>query len=78
MHTLGLNTFFACKILFEDPSCIRAKGGTLNTELELTAIKWCCRAAVRLFLCPTVLIHVCNDRSVKRHNICYILSYLEL
>ena len=67
MHTLGLHTFFACKILFEDPSCICAKGGTLNTELELTAIKWCRCVAVRLFLCPTVLIHVLAESFRTRH-----------
>lgn len=41
MNTLGLNTFFACKILFQEDLCIRANNGVLSPELEETAMKWC-------------------------------------
>lgn len=43
--TLGLNTFFACKILFEndDDSCVRAKGA-VTCEDEERAMRWCRRA----------------------------------
>lgn len=44
--TLGLNTFFACKILFEDldNSCINAKHGVLTSDDAQMALRWCHRA----------------------------------
>lgn len=46
--TLGLSTFFACKILFddEDNSCVHAKRGVLTAEDAKRALKWCRRAEV--------------------------------
>ncbi|KAF5370525.1 hypothetical protein D9757_010151 [Collybiopsis confluens] len=39
--TLGLSTFFACKILFQENSCTNAKTGTLTVADEEQAVKWC-------------------------------------
>lgn len=46
--TLGLNTFFACKILFKDDdnSCVNARCGVLMAEDAKKALKWCRRAEV--------------------------------
>lgn len=46
--TLGLSTFFACKILFQDNdnSCVHAKRGILTVDDERKALKWCHRAEV--------------------------------
>ncbi|KAF5377991.1 hypothetical protein D9757_009836 [Collybiopsis confluens] len=38
---LGLNTFFACKYLFQEDSCLFAKTGTLTAEAERKALRWC-------------------------------------
>lgn len=53
--TLGLSTFFACKVLFddEDNSCIQAKHGVLTLDDEETALRWCRRADVSCF--PSIL-----------------------
>ncbi|KAF5351497.1 hypothetical protein D9757_013246 [Collybiopsis confluens] len=42
--TLGLNTFFACKFLFQDNTCINAKTGTMTAADEEEAVKWCRKA----------------------------------
>ncbi|KAF5367322.1 hypothetical protein D9757_010090 [Collybiopsis confluens] len=39
--TLGLTTFFACKFLFQDDSCVNAKTGTLSLTDEKEVLKWC-------------------------------------
>ncbi|KAF5382238.1 hypothetical protein D9757_008922 [Collybiopsis confluens] len=39
-NTLGLNTFFACKVLFQQDACINAKIGTLTPEDESQALRW--------------------------------------
>lgn len=54
--TLGLNTFFACKILFEDrdDSCVNARSGLITLEDERKAVRWCRRANVS-FHCTEVL-----------------------
>lgn len=46
--TLGLSTFFACKVLFEDAdnSCVHAKQGILTGEDDNRALRWCRRAEV--------------------------------
>lgn len=46
--TLGLNTFFACKILFDnhDDSCVHAREGVVTWEHEERAVRWCRRAIV--------------------------------
>lgn len=46
--TLGLNTFVACKILFDDVdnSCINAKRGVLTPEDARKVVRWCHRANV--------------------------------
>lgn len=46
--TLGLNTFFACKILFDDDddSCMNAKNGVMTLEDERRVVRWCHRAKV--------------------------------
>jgi hypothetical protein len=43
---LGLNTFFACRILFQEDSCINAKDGILTKEDETKALRWCQKAEV--------------------------------
>ncbi|KAF5343010.1 hypothetical protein D9757_015287 [Collybiopsis confluens] len=48
--TLGLNTFFACKILFQDHSCTSAKTGILTVADEKEAVKWCEKALNTLCL----------------------------
>lgn len=47
--TLGLSTFFACKILFDDTdnACIQAKRGPLSSEDAKRAQRWCHRSDVR-------------------------------
>ncbi|KAF5364863.1 hypothetical protein D9757_012750 [Collybiopsis confluens] len=45
---LGLSTFFACKHLFQDDSCLTAKSGTLTTEIERKALRWCAKTARNL------------------------------
>ncbi|KAF5343521.1 hypothetical protein D9757_014939 [Collybiopsis confluens] len=42
--TLGLNSFFACKILFQNNSCVRAKTGVITQDVENTAVRWCLKA----------------------------------
>lgn len=56
---LGLNTFFACKILFgdEDDSCLNAKHGVLTTEDDERAVRWCRRAHVSQKLSSQQLTH---------------------
>ena len=53
--SLGLSTFFACKILFEDidNSCVHAKHGVLSLADEKRSLKWCRRADVSCF--PSIL-----------------------
>jgi hypothetical protein len=46
-NTLGLNTFFACKNLFQDNLCTKAKC-TLTMDDEIRAKKWCRAAEVYL------------------------------
>lgn len=43
--TLGLSTFFACKFLFQERLCIRAKT-TLTSEDERGMQRWCQAAVV--------------------------------
>lgn len=45
--TLGLNTFFACKILFQQNDCRNAKSGRLSPEDESQAVRWCQKTQVR-------------------------------
>ncbi|KAF5379966.1 hypothetical protein D9757_010282 [Collybiopsis confluens] len=45
---LGLNTFFACRNLFQDDSCSAAKSGTLTAEDERKVLRWCAKTAVNL------------------------------
>ncbi|KAF5365024.1 hypothetical protein D9757_011420 [Collybiopsis confluens] len=46
--TLGFNTFFACKILFQEPECINAREGFFTDADENTVRRWCAKAAVSL------------------------------
>jgi hypothetical protein len=45
--TLGFNTFFACKFLFQKSSCINARSGDLTSEDVKGVQKWCRAAQVR-------------------------------
>ena len=47
--TLGLGTFFACKFIFQENLCIRAKTGVKTLEDEKRVQRWCRAAEVRLF-----------------------------
>ena len=46
-RVLGLSTFFACKVLFQQDSCKDAKSGILTAENANLARRWCCKAQVR-------------------------------
>ncbi|KAF5387510.1 hypothetical protein D9757_006537 [Collybiopsis confluens] len=48
--TLGLNTFFACKLLFQQNDCRTAKSSKLSIEDETLALRWCQKAQKRLGL----------------------------
>ncbi|KAF5347228.1 hypothetical protein D9757_014573 [Collybiopsis confluens] len=48
--TLGLNTFFAGKHLFQQNSCTMAKSGTLTEEDEANVVRWCRKAQLKLGL----------------------------
>lgn len=45
--TLGLSTFFACRIIFQETSCINAKTGAFSEEDVERVTKWCRAAQVR-------------------------------
>ena len=48
--TLGLNTWFACKFLFQENLCIHAKIGVLTAEDEEIVQKWCRAFEVKCFV----------------------------
>ncbi|KAF5352326.1 hypothetical protein D9757_014291 [Collybiopsis confluens] len=51
--TLGLNTFFACKHLFQKVDCLNAKSGTLTLEDQTQVLRWCQTAMRKLHLDPS-------------------------
>ncbi|KAF5341360.1 hypothetical protein D9757_015199 [Collybiopsis confluens] len=63
--TLGLNTFFACKILFQENSCTNAKTGILTAADENEAVKWCEKTLkiLRLETWDSVFIPIHENRS---------------
>ncbi|KAF5339496.1 hypothetical protein D9757_015386 [Collybiopsis confluens] len=50
--TLGLNSYFACKHLFQKNDCINAKSGTLTLEDQSGVLRWCEKAMRKLSLSP--------------------------
>ncbi|KAF5364876.1 hypothetical protein D9757_013038 [Collybiopsis confluens] len=46
--TLGFNTFFACKVLFQETECINAREGFLTNVDEDTVRRWCAKAATAM------------------------------
>ncbi|KAF5344434.1 hypothetical protein D9757_015436 [Collybiopsis confluens] len=46
--TLGLSTFFACKHLFQQVTCINAKSGALTLEDQSQVLRWCRKAVQNL------------------------------
>ncbi|KAF5343887.1 hypothetical protein D9757_015253 [Collybiopsis confluens] len=51
--TLGLSTFFACKHLFQQVTCINAKSGALTLEDQSQVLRWCRKAVQNLCLHPS-------------------------